>query len=143
MIHTITNTQNLTLTETQIQTTTVTITKPPTTVITTPTTTITPPTITWGELAIWGTKPFSNECASCHGGEGDLGPPIIGTDLKYFENAQRLFDYMDKHMTSGGFGALSVANYLRILAFMLTESGFVQPEDIFDEYDLANIILGA
>ena len=128
----------------QTPTTTTTPTPPTTTTTTTiPTTTTTTPTTTWGELAIRGTQTFSNICSSCHGpeGGGDIGPAIIGTALRSFGTAQRLFDYISTEMPQDGPGGLSGSSYLRILAFMLIESGFVQPEDIFDAGNLANVSL--
>ncbi|UCG55306.1 MAG: hypothetical protein JSV32_03595, partial [Dehalococcoidia bacterium] len=137
------------------QTTTITSTPipmiPTTTTTTTPTTTIPNitiikaiPTITWGELAIKGIRSF-NACTECHGEEGEgsnRGPEIVGTALEHFGNAQRLFDYIRALMPLDGPGSLSDLMYMRIMAFMLVESGFVQPEDIFNADDLANVILG-
>jgi len=138
---TTTPTPTTTITTPTTTTTTTTITTPP--ITTTPTTTTTTSTTTWDELAIRGANTFSSICASCHGSEGggDYGPAIIGTSLRGFGTAQRLFDYISTQMPQDGPGSLSGASYLRILAFMLTESGFVQPEDIFDAGNLANVLL--
>jgi len=137
---TTTTTQTTATPTTTTPMTTTTTTTPP--AMTTTTTTATP-TMTWGELAARGFQSFSNNCAPCHGldGGGDFGPPIIGSSLKRFETAQQLFDFISTQMPQDGPGSLSVSNYLRILAFMLTESGFVLPEVIFDTNNLANVIL--
>jgi hypothetical protein len=118
-------------------------TTPPPTTTTTPTPTTTIPIATWGELASKGSQTFSSNCAPCHGpnGEGDFGPAIIGTTLRSFGDAFRLLAYIAAWMPQDGPGSLSIGAYQRILAFMLTESGFVQPEVIFDENDIINVIL--
>ncbi len=119
-----------------------TITTPPTT-STPPTATTTPITATWGELASRGARSFSSICAPCHGetGGGDFGPGIIGTTLQSFGDAWRLLAYISTQMPWDGPGSLSTTTYQRILAFMLTESGFIQPEALFYENELPNIIL--
>jgi hypothetical protein len=38
-------------------------------------------------------------------------------------------------------GSLSSSTYQQILAFMLIQSGFLEPEAIFDENDLVNVTL--
>jgi hypothetical protein len=123
-----------------------TTTAPPTTI--TPTTTTTMPIATWGELATSGTGSFSINCAPCHGpnGEGGLmGSPaiILGgrTTLTRYETAWRLLAYISSWMPQSAPGSLSSSTYKQILAFILTKSGFVQPEAIFDENDLVNVVL--
>lgn len=122
-----------------------TTTAPPTTSITPPTTTITTttPTTTWGELTTRGTSSFASNCAPCHGvdGQGDFGPAIIGTSLTFYQNAWRLLAFISTNMPQDGPGSLSVAAYQRILAFLLVTSGFVEPETIFDENDLVNVLI--
>jgi hypothetical protein len=118
---------------------------PPTTPPTTTPPTTTPPltTATWGELAARGAGAFSSICAACHGvnGGGGSGPEIIGTSLRVYRNAWRLLAFISTAMPWDGPGSLSITSYTRILAFMLIESGFVQPEVIFNESDLVNVIL--
>jgi cytochrome c5 len=116
--------------------------QPQTTTTTTPATTT--PMATWGELAERGAQTFSGDCGICHypgGGGGDEGPIIIGTTLRSFGTAQRLFNYISTRMPRNDPGSLSGADYLRVLAFMITESGFVQAEDIFDAENLPNVIM--
>ncbi|UCE98321.1 MAG: hypothetical protein JSV74_03080 [Dehalococcoidia bacterium] len=121
-------------------------TTPTTTATTEPTQTTTTTTTsivaTWGELAARGVRSF-DICAECHGetGGGDFGPEIIGTTLQSFGDAWRLYAYISTQMPWDGPGSLSTTTYQRILAFMLTESGFVQPEALFDENELPNILL--
>ena len=100
-------------------------------------------TTTWGEIAKKGKGDFTI-CADCHGPEGEGGgnaPSIIGPNLRSFGTAWRLFNFISAQMPEDGPGSLSIGSYQRILAFMLTQSGFVQPEAIFDENDLVNVIL--
>lgn len=115
--------------------------KPPPTIP--PTTTPPLTTATWGELAARGAGAFSSICAACHGvnGGGGSGPEIIGTSLRVYRNAWRLLAFISTAMPWDGPGSLSITSYTRILAFMLIESGFVQPEVIFNESDLVNVIL--
>ena len=105
----------------------------------TPTTTVVP-TTTWGEVA---RRSAFDICADCHGaeGEGDYGPAIIGTALKSYGTAQRLFDYISTEMPQDRPGRLSGSTYLQILAYILIESGFIQSEDIFDAGNLADVPL--
>lgn len=133
----------LTTTLTTTTSTSLTTTTPTTTPITTTTTTATTPTTTWDELAISGSQSFSINCAVCHGpeGAGGFGPAIIGPSLKSFETAQRLFSFISSWMPQSSPGSLPGSTYLQILAFMLIESEFVQPEDVFDSDNLANVIL--
>ncbi|MCK5600364.1 hypothetical protein KAR91_00740 [Candidatus Pacearchaeota archaeon] len=137
---TLTTTTSTSLTTTTPTTTPITTT---TTTATTPTTTTTTPTTTWDELAISGSQSFSINCAVCHGpeGAGGFGPAIIGPSLKSFETAQRLFSFISSWMPQSSPGSLPGSTYLQILAFMLIESEFVQPEDVFDSDNLANVIL--
>ena len=90
-----------------------------------------------------GAQSFSGICALCHGpeGGGGIGPAIISTTLKSFGTAQKLFDYISTQMPQSSPGSLSSSAYLQIMAYMLIESGFVQPEDIFDAGNLANVSL--
>lgn len=101
-------------------------------------------TITWGELAESGQRAFLSNCASCHGDDGQGGgeaPANIGPNLRGFITAQRLFNFISSQMPWDGPGSLSKLRYQQILAFMLTESNLIQPEAVFDEGNLANIIL--
>jgi hypothetical protein len=118
-------------------------TPPTTTPSPTTTTTTTMAMATWGELAARGSQAFSSNCSDCHGpdGGGDFGPAIIGTTLRSFRDAWRLLAYISTQMPQDGPGSMPITAYQRILAFMLTESGFVLPETIFNENELADIIL--
>lgn len=104
-----------------------------------PTTTVVP-TTTWGEVA---RRSAFDICADCHGaeGEGDYGPAIIGTALKSYGTAQRLLDYISTEMPQDRPGRLSGSTYLQILAYILIESGFVQPEASFNAGNLSDIPL--
>ncbi len=130
-------------TTTTLPTTTTTI--PPTTTTTPPpVTTTTPPPVTfgatWGELAKRGRFVFTI-CTTCHGegGLGDWAPEIIGPRLGIFGNAQVLYDSIRFGMPVTDPGSLSDLQYLRVLAYLLVTSNFVQPEVIFDADNLAAI----
>lgn len=111
-----------------------------TTTIPSTTTITTTPTATWGEVA---KKVAFGTCTACHGAEGggDYGPAIIGTTLKSFGTAQRLLSYISTEMPQDAPGGLTGSTYLQILAYMLTESGFVQTEALFDPDNLSNVLL--
>jgi len=100
--------------------------------------------MTWGELAVSGSRSFSVNCAVCHGpeGAGGFGPAIIGPSLKSFETAKRLLSFISSWMPQSAPGSLPGSTYQQILAFMLVESEFVQPEDVYDGGNLGNVILG-
>jgi hypothetical protein len=126
--------------------------QPPTTTTPPPTVTLTTttpsPATTWGELATSGAGSFSINCAPCHGPDGGGGlmgsPAIISggrTTLTRYETAWRLLAYISSWMPKSAPGSLSSSTYQQILAFILTKSGFVQPEAIFDEMDLVSVIL--
>ncbi len=129
-------------TTTTIPTTTTPIitTTTPATSVTTTTATL---TMTWGELANRGRGSFLGNCAPCHGddGKGSSAPQNIGPNLRSYGTAQILLDYISTQMPQDGPGSLSDSHYLRILVFILTESGFVLPEAIFDADNLSNVIL--
>lgn len=80
-------------------------------------------------------------CTTCHGedGLGDWAPEIIGPRLRIFGNAQVLYDSIRFGMPVTDPGSLSDLQYLRVLAYLLVTSNFVQPEVIFDANNLAAI----
>jgi hypothetical protein len=132
----ITKTVTQTVTQTQTKTTTA------TSSAITPTTTTPLPT-TWGELSGSGQLMFMYDCSGCHGvdGQGGAAPANIGSSLRLFETAQRLFNYISISAPCSLPGSLSNLRSLQILAFMLVESNFIQPEGVFDENNLANVPL--
>jgi hypothetical protein len=110
----------------------------------TPTPTPTAVLPTWGETANRGEGAFISLCGSCHGDDGSGGgeaPPIIGPNLRSFLSAQRLFNFLSEFAPMDGPGSLSELKYQQILAYMLIESGLVQPEAAFDEDNLVNVKL--
>jgi len=131
-------TKTVTQTVTQAQTITTTVTSS----AITPTTT-TPLITTWGALAVSGRGAFLGICSGCHGqdGKGGAAPAIMGISLKFFETAQRLFDYISISAPCSLPGSLSNLRSLQILAFMLVESNFIQSEEVFGENNLANVFL--
>lgn len=116
---------------------------PPTTTTTTPPTTTTtePPTtnvVTWGEAAITGEIEYAASCAGCHGSAGGDG---IGSSLGSFTKAEELSNYISTQMPSNAPGSLSDSTYLQILAHILIENSFIQPEEILNEDGLGSITL--
>jgi mono/diheme cytochrome c family protein len=90
---------------------------------------------------------FLANCARCHGdqGQGNIGPPLIGErhGLRGYATAQGLFDYVSRTMPFDAAGSLPEQTYWDILAFILTNDGYLPegtvlgPENA-DEIDISD-----
>ena len=76
-----------------------------------------------------GHELFLANCSRCHGdeGQGDIGPAVIGErhGLRGYGTAQGLFDYVSRTMPFDAAGSLSEQAYWDILAYILTENGYL------------------
>ncbi len=103
---------------------------------TTPTTPGNGTSPTAGQLAEAGTTVFANNCARCHGsqGEGVTAPPIIGSaaGLQKYNTAKGLFDYIRTAMPMDAPGSLTQQQYQQVLAYLLVENNFVPASSPLD-----------
>jgi len=100
---------------------------------------------TAGQLANDGAAVFSQDCAKCHGlnGVGGGSPALTGSAarLSRYNNAQQLLDFISAQMPLGKGGSLSSQDYLRVLAFLLVQDGYVQATAPLDPAMLSAIQL--
>lgn len=98
-----------------------------------------------GTLAEAGQDVFRQECAECHGaeGEGQVGPALIGenTNLPAFGTAEGLYDFVRRGMPLDAPGSLPEQEYLEVLAFLLLANAEVEEDtplgvEGLDEIDL-------
>lgn len=79
---------------------------------------------------------FANICARCHGarGQGLVGPAIIGTNanLRKFNTAQGLYNFISIAMPFDAPGSLSRREYLQAMSFLLIENGLIEPDTVID-----------
>jgi cytochrome c oxidase subunit 2 len=125
----------------QAKTTTTTTTTTP--APTSPTTTST--TMTFGQLSQLGSTVFADNCAVCHGnnGEGKVGPALIGPNqhLANYGTAQGLFDFISTNMPFSNPGSLTHEQYLDVLSFLLVQNKEVSDNATFNESQLGGITL--
>ena len=100
---------------------------------------------TAGQLANDGAAVFSQDCAKCHGlnGVGGGSPALTGSAarLSRYNNARQLLDFISAQMPLGKGGSLSSQDYLRVLAFLLVQDGYVQATAPLDPAMLSAIQL--
>ena len=66
---------------------------------------------------------YYENCAECHGAslEGNYGPPLAGPEGNLqWESVQYVFQYMTGHMPAGNADGLTSAQYVEIMAFLLS-----------------------
>lgn len=94
-----------------------------------------------------GASTFDRNCSACHGeelGGLDGGPALKG---EFFEGwfagtVGDLFDYVSTAMPADNPGALSVAQYVNLIAFILSENGFVAGDVALPEEPEALALIG-
>jgi sulfane dehydrogenase subunit SoxC len=98
---------------------------------------------TAGELAQAGRTVFDNECARCHGeqGEGVTAPALIGTSLTRFRTGTGLMDYIRRTMPADRPGSLSQQQAFEVTAYVLLENGQVEEDQPLTQQSLAEIQL--
>jgi mono/diheme cytochrome c family protein len=101
---------------------------------------------TAGQLAEAGRSVYVEQCAACHGmqGEGLVGPALIGgrANLTKYRTARGLLDYTSSLMPQNAPGSLSSEAYLQATAYMLVQNNEVQPSATLDSGNLDSIELG-
>jgi cytochrome c oxidase subunit 2 len=126
--------------------------KPTPTPTPTPTPSTTAPSITFQSLATAGKTIYSNNCASCHGenGEGGVGPALWGSNatlgtysgVTLFNNdAQEMLNFISTKMPLSAPGSLSHEQYIDVLSYILVQDKQVSPSSAFDESQLGSITL--
>ena len=78
-----------------------------------------------------GAKAFAAHCAACHGTEleGGAGPALSGPNFKTLSTKVKasvgdIFTYMTTNMPMNAPASLSHADYVAILAFVLSKNGY-------------------
>ncbi|MEZ4726605.1 MAG: molybdopterin-dependent oxidoreductase [Caldilineaceae bacterium] len=98
-----------------------------------------------GALAAAGQQVYRNECANCHGpdGQGTLAPAVIGSDarLETYDTARGLYNYIRSSMPQDNPGSLTDQQYLEVTAYLLVENGYVTNDQMMGFDRLADIPL--
>lgn len=94
-----------------------------------------------------GASVFDRNCSACHGenlGGLDDGPPLTGTFFEhwYAGTVADLFAYVSAGMPADNPGALSTTQYVNVIAFILSENGFVAGEEPLPEDPEALALIG-
>jgi mono/diheme cytochrome c family protein len=129
---------------------------PPTTVPATPIPTF-PPTAaptatatlvaqaTAGQLANAGQAVFAQNCAACHGdqGQGLIGPALIGPSavLTPYATGRGLYDFVSTNMPQSAPGSLTDEQYLQVVSYVLVRNSLVPTDASLSTADLANVQL--
>ncbi len=78
-----------------------------------------------------GEKAFEESCATCHGEslEGGAGPALTGPNFKTLSSKVKatvgdIFTYMTTNMPMNAPASLSHADYVNIMAFILSKNGY-------------------
>ncbi len=104
-----------------------------------------PPGATFGQVAVLGKPVYADSCASCHGinGEGVVAPALWGpqANLKKYNNASALLNFVSTSMPAGAPGSLSHGAYLDIVGYLLVENNDVSSNATYEENRLTGIVL--
>jgi len=92
--------------------------------------------VTFGQYADEGKAVFTQNCAKCHGdqGQGGVGPAIMGTSatLQKFDTAQGLNAFITVAMPMDAPGTLSPQDYQRVLGYLMVQNGFAVRDTPFN-----------
>ena len=110
-----------------------------------PATTPTGSSGSYSQLAELGSHIYVNNCARCHGanGQGGVGPALVGnanTHLAYL-TAASLLSKISTTMPQDKPGTLSQTEYYQVLCFLLVQNNWVNAIDIFNPSNLSQINL--
>jgi mono/diheme cytochrome c family protein len=113
--------------------------------VTTPAKNGDPVASTFGEAAQAGRTVYANNCAGCHGGngQGGTGPSLLGpvARLGKYQNAGSLLDRIRSTMPRNAPGSLAQRDYLNALAYLLISDGKVSGEIALVPARLSEILL--
>lgn len=95
-------------------------------------------TETFQQLAVHGPSVYSNNCASCHGdnGQGKTAPALWGPWSalgQYGTTPQALLNYISSSMPLSAPASLSHEQYLNLMGYILLQNNQVSPADIFSD----------
>lgn len=80
-----------------------------------------------------GRDVYAEECAKCHGeqGEGGTGPVVIGGSRRIasYGTTDRLYDYVSRTMPFDDAGSLSEDQYWEVIAYLL-DANELLPADV-------------
>jgi cytochrome c oxidase subunit 2 len=98
---------------------------------------------TFGALAQAGSTVFADNCAVCHGdqGQGKIGPALIGANqhLANYQTGQGLLNFIATNMPFNNPGSLTHQQYLEVLAFLMVQNHDVAAGVTFNESDLSSM----
>jgi mono/diheme cytochrome c family protein len=100
---------------------------------------------TAGQLANAGQAVFTQNCATCHGdqGQGLIGPALIGPSavLTPYGTARGLYDFVSTNMPQSAPGSLTNEQYLQVVSYLLVRNSLVPTDASLSTEGLANIQL--
>lgn len=100
---------------------------------------------TAGQLASRGREVYVQQCAVCHGdqGQGLTAPAVIGAsaNLGKYATARGLYDYTRVSMPQTAPGSLSAEAYQQVVGYLLVQNGFVPANAALTESTLDSIRL--
>ena len=93
-----------------------------------------------------GSQTFSNNCAACHSADlsGGAGPPLAGSAFMgkwKGQTAKDLYDFAATQMPLTAPGSLKPAEYLSLIAFILSKNGYKPGSTALDSAKLPAIKL--
>ena len=98
---------------------------------------------TFGALAQSGQSVFSQNCARCHGdqGQGGVGPTLIGkTNIPLaYPTADKLLNKISTTMPRNDPGSLSATQYQQVLSFIMLQNKWVNSQDTFNKDNLGQV----
>lgn len=100
---------------------------------------------TFGQLATSGQTVFANNCAVCHGaqGEGRTAPTLIGAGagLAKFGNAQGMLSFITAAMPQNAPGSLPPDQYQQVLSYLLIQNKVVDANAPFEPDKLNALVI--
>jgi mono/diheme cytochrome c family protein len=104
-----------------------------------------PAASTAGALAALGQQVYAQQCAICHGeqGQGLVGPAVIGprANLGKYATGQGLYDYTQSLMPQNAPGSLSPEQYLQVTGYLLVQNNLVPADAPLSQANLQAVPL--
>ena len=100
---------------------------------------------TASQLAAAGKTVFQQNCAKCHGDNGQKvnGSALMGGDnvLANYQTGLMLYDYISQKMPDDNPGGLSPTQYLQVESYLLLQNGYVKPDIPVSQNNLGQIAI--